>query len=225
MFSRGHVPDSQLSTWSQSHPQPDTVATRGLAADQKATRQDASRYCGLGSVRSVSALGGSLAWIPAQFQRADGRGRHRADTQLLNEYSDHEVNIYEKADYPGGHTHTVTFNRESLQGLCPQTHEGVGGSNEQAMASQAAKSTRQNTFLRCSAKTDNQGLHRTQSTYIPQLPSIPAAAQDPFAQDRDDIFGIERSGRVRMGWRWTCRTLLPADQLVSWRNSRLRRLH
>lgn len=31
---------------------------------------------------------------------------------LLNEYSDHEVNIYEKADYPGGHTHTVTFNRD-----------------------------------------------------------------------------------------------------------------
>jgi hypothetical protein len=32
--------------------------------------------------------------------------------QLLKEYSGHEVNIYEKGDYPGGHTHTVKFGRE-----------------------------------------------------------------------------------------------------------------
>lgn len=31
--------------------------------------------------------------------------------QLLNEYSEHEVNMYEKNDYPGGHTHTVEFKR------------------------------------------------------------------------------------------------------------------
>ena len=33
------------------------------------------------------------------------------DAQLLNEYSEHEVNIYEKNDYPGGHTNTAVFNR------------------------------------------------------------------------------------------------------------------
>ncbi|RSH88935.1 hypothetical protein EHS25_002597 [Saitozyma podzolica] len=32
-------------------------------------------------------------------------------TWLLKEYSGHEVNIYEKGDYPGGHTHTVKFGR------------------------------------------------------------------------------------------------------------------
>ena len=32
--------------------------------------------------------------------------------QLLNEYSDHQVNVYEKNDYPGGHTNTVEFSRK-----------------------------------------------------------------------------------------------------------------
>ena len=36
----------------------------------------------------------------------------QTNVQLLNEHSDHEVNIYEKEDYPGGHTHTVEFKRE-----------------------------------------------------------------------------------------------------------------
>jgi hypothetical protein len=30
----------------------------------------------------------------------------------LNEYSDHEVNVYEAGDWVGGHTHTVEFERE-----------------------------------------------------------------------------------------------------------------
>ncbi|KAK4688090.1 uncharacterized protein P7C73_g2028, partial [Tremellales sp. Uapishka_1] len=34
---------------------------------------------------------------------------------LLNEYSDHQVNIYEKGDYVGGHTHTVEFSREGKE--------------------------------------------------------------------------------------------------------------
>jgi hypothetical protein len=37
--------------------------------------------------------------------------------QLLNEHSEHEVNIYEKEDYPGGHTHTVEFESKLMIGL------------------------------------------------------------------------------------------------------------
>ena len=33
-----------------------------------------------------------------------GHGR-----QLLNEHSEHEVHLYDSADYPGGHAHTVRF--------------------------------------------------------------------------------------------------------------------
>lgn len=32
--------------------------------------------------------------------------------QLLNDHSEHEVDLYESADYIGGHTHTVQFKRE-----------------------------------------------------------------------------------------------------------------
>lgn len=31
--------------------------------------------------------------------------------QALNEHSDHLVNLYESADYVGGHAHTVEFKR------------------------------------------------------------------------------------------------------------------
>ncbi|WRT66575.1 uncharacterized protein IL334_003534 [Kwoniella shivajii] len=34
---------------------------------------------------------------------------------LLNEYSEHEVNIYEKDERPGGHTHTVEFERDGKE--------------------------------------------------------------------------------------------------------------
>ncbi|WWC69966.1 uncharacterized protein I206_103910 [Kwoniella pini CBS 10737] len=34
---------------------------------------------------------------------------------LLNEFSEHEVNIYEKDDRPGGHTNTVEFKREGKE--------------------------------------------------------------------------------------------------------------
>ncbi|KAK1923361.1 hypothetical protein DB88DRAFT_490915 [Papiliotrema laurentii] len=40
---------------------------------------------------------------------------------LLNEYSDHEVNIYEREDYPGGHTHTVEFKREGKESCMVDT--------------------------------------------------------------------------------------------------------
>lgn len=33
--------------------------------------------------------------------------------QLLNEFSEHEVDLYESADYIGGHTHTVNYKSES----------------------------------------------------------------------------------------------------------------
>ena len=34
----------------------------------------------------------------------------------LNEYSEHEVNVYEAGSYVGGHTHTVEFEREFAEG-------------------------------------------------------------------------------------------------------------
>lgn len=40
-----------------------------------------------------------------------------AKPQLLNEYSDHEVNIYEKDARLGGHTNTVEFKRK-LTRMC-----------------------------------------------------------------------------------------------------------
>ena len=36
-----------------------------------------------------------------------------AATWLLNEYSDHEVHLYEASDRPGGHASTVRFNSEN----------------------------------------------------------------------------------------------------------------
>jgi len=36
-----------------------------------------------------------------------------AATWLLNEYSDHEVHLYEASDRPGGHANTVRFNSEN----------------------------------------------------------------------------------------------------------------
>ncbi|ORX35688.1 hypothetical protein BD324DRAFT_631180 [Kockovaella imperatae] len=44
-----------------------------------------------------------------------------AATWLLNEYSDHEVNVYEKNDYPGGHTHTVEFRRKGKESCMVDT--------------------------------------------------------------------------------------------------------
>jgi hypothetical protein len=35
--------------------------------------------------------------------------------QALNEHSDHLVNLYESADYVGGHAHTVEFKRTSRE--------------------------------------------------------------------------------------------------------------
>lgn len=43
-----------------------------------------------------------------------------AKQQLLNEYSDHEVNIYEKDARLGGHTNTVEFKRKLTQ-MCAGT--------------------------------------------------------------------------------------------------------
>ncbi|ORY32929.1 hypothetical protein BCR39DRAFT_522408 [Naematelia encephala] len=40
---------------------------------------------------------------------------------LLNEYSEHEVNIYETNDYPGGHTNTVQFTREGKESCMVDT--------------------------------------------------------------------------------------------------------
>lgn len=34
--------------------------------------------------------------------------------QLLNEYSPHEVHVYEADDRPGGHAHTVPFFRPDV---------------------------------------------------------------------------------------------------------------
>jgi len=36
-----------------------------------------------------------------------------AATWLLNEYSDHEVHLYEASDRPGGHASTIRFNSEN----------------------------------------------------------------------------------------------------------------
>ncbi|KAG7528816.1 hypothetical protein FFLO_05915 [Filobasidium floriforme] len=43
----------------------------------------------------------------------------------LNEHSEHEVNIYEAGDYVGGHTHTVTFEREGKESVDVDTSQIV----------------------------------------------------------------------------------------------------
>lgn len=60
----------------------------------------------------VAIVGAGVSGLSALWVRESHAARH--SWQLLNEYSDHEVNIYEKEDYPGGHTHTVEFKRMSI---------------------------------------------------------------------------------------------------------------
>ena len=47
-----------------------------------------------------------------------------AKSQLLNEYSDHEVNIYEKDARLGGHTNTVEFKRK-LSRTCKDSADKI----------------------------------------------------------------------------------------------------
>ena len=46
---------------------------------------------------------GAYAMLVQNNLIADGQ------CKLLNEHSEHNVDLYEAADYPGGHTHTVVF--------------------------------------------------------------------------------------------------------------------
>lgn len=55
----------------------------------------------------VSGL--SALWVS---QLSSSHESDELTRQLLNEYSEHEVNIYEKNDYPGGHTNTAVFRRK-----------------------------------------------------------------------------------------------------------------
>ena len=53
-------------------------------------------------------------WYLSTMGKLDDTRLLEADFQLLNEYSDHEVNIYEKDSRLGGHTNTVEFKRELM---------------------------------------------------------------------------------------------------------------
>jgi predicted NAD/FAD-binding protein len=43
----------------------------------------------------------------------------------LNEYSDHEVHLFEAGDYLGGHTHTVQFTKPNPHGTQSSTPTNV----------------------------------------------------------------------------------------------------
>lgn len=68
----------------------------------------------------VAIVGAGVSGISALWVGQAGsnysaiRSQLKGPDQLLNEYSEHEVNIYEKNDYPGGHTNTQEFKRESV---------------------------------------------------------------------------------------------------------------
>ena len=77
-----------------------------VVVKQVACEQDEDRNCRLRSIWYLSIMGKLASW-PCVIES-------KLIPQLLNEYSDHEVNIYEKDSRLGGHTNTVEFKRELL---------------------------------------------------------------------------------------------------------------
>jgi predicted NAD/FAD-binding protein len=61
----------------------------------------------------VSGLAATWVRLTRLWRRASHLNVFDRPFQALNEFSDHEVNLYEAGDYVGGHTHTVTFERGS----------------------------------------------------------------------------------------------------------------
>ena len=54
----------------------------------------------------VTGLAATWVRFPS-FSRHDATSLYRILSQLLNEYSPHEVHLYEADDRPGGHANTV----------------------------------------------------------------------------------------------------------------------
>lgn len=70
------------------------------------------------AVVGSGVAGLSATWVsaplPVLLQQRLELNRHLSLVQLLNEFSEHDVDLYESADYIGGHTHTVNFKSELI---------------------------------------------------------------------------------------------------------------